>query len=58
MNIDIMLVLYPLDIVPIGAGGDQMHILRAGEDYEVDRSRLPAGWLELGFMALVMPVWM
>jgi hypothetical protein len=53
VNVDIMLVLFPLDVRPLGdVTAEQMHLLRAGEECEVDRSLLPTGWIELGLVAI------
>jgi hypothetical protein len=43
VNLDIILVLFPLDIAPADAGVADPHRLRAGEDYALDTSRLPQG---------------
>jgi|SRR5688572_24851890 len=50
LNGNIILILFPLDVVPLDPAitGEQMHRLRAGEDYEVERRRLPEGALLLG----------
>jgi hypothetical protein len=45
VNADIICVLHPLDVRPKGKLEGDMHKLKAGEDYEVDRSRLPEGWV-------------
>ena len=47
VNVDIILVLFPLDIVPAKRLAGDPHKLRAGKDYELDRSRLPSGWISL-----------
>lgn len=47
VNRDIILVLFPLTIVPLTDLNGQVHQLKAGEDYEVDRTRLPEGTLML-----------
>jgi len=43
LNGNIILILYPLNVVPAAQEITQPHLLRAGEDYEIDRSLLPAG---------------
>lgn len=43
LNVDIIFVLWPLDIVPVQPVEGDMHVQRAGEDYEVEAARLPAG---------------
>lgn len=47
VNVDIILVLFPLEIVPAQPIAGDSHKLRAGRDYEIDRSRLPTGHVEL-----------
>lgn len=49
VNVNIYLVLFPLNIVPMGdlpAGAD-MHKLRAGKDYPIWTSKLPDGYFML-----------
>jgi hypothetical protein len=43
LNVDVLLVLHPLNIVPLQPFEGDPHLLKAGEDYEVDRSLLPDG---------------
>jgi hypothetical protein len=43
VNLDIILVLFPLEIVPADHQITDPHALRAGEDYALDTSRLPEG---------------
>jgi hypothetical protein len=47
LNVDIILVHFPLDIRPTGPMEGDPHVLRAGEDYPVDESRLPSGEIHL-----------
>ena len=47
LNNDIIFVLHPLDVVPLERLNDDMHRLKAGEDYAVDQSRLPEGYVML-----------
>ena len=47
LNVDILLVLHPLDVVPLPTLEGDMHRLKAGEEYSVDRSRLPQGYVML-----------
>ncbi len=54
LNCDIIFVLFPLDVVPLEPIED-MHHPMAGRDYEVDRSRLPTGWLEIDTVRLEYP---
>jgi hypothetical protein len=46
VNNNILLVLFPLNIFPTRPVSDP-HLLRAGEDYDVDRSKLPEGFIQL-----------
>ena len=48
VNIDILLLLHPLRIVPSQPQPDGPHFRRAELDYEVDRSYLPSGEIRLG----------
>lgn len=47
VNLDILLVLFPLDVAPAEAIQGDPHRLRAGRDYPVDQSRLPSGHVML-----------
>jgi hypothetical protein len=47
VNADILLVLYPLDIAPMGPLNGDPHLLRPEKDYPVWRSRLPEGYVVL-----------
>lgn len=47
VNADILLVLFPLDIGPMGPIGGDPHQLRPEKDYPVWRSRLPEGYVML-----------
>lgn len=47
VNTDILLVLYPLDVAPMGPIGGDRHVLRPERDYPVWRSRLPEGYVML-----------
>ena len=48
VNIDIILLLHPLKIVPLSPQQGGPHARRAEVDYEVDRSYLPSGEISLG----------
>lgn len=48
VNIDIILLLHPLRIVPLNPQQGGPHQRRAGSDYEVDSSFLPSGEISLG----------
>ena len=47
VNADILLVLFPLDVVPMGPLNGDAHLLRPEKDYPVWRSRLPEGYVML-----------
>ncbi len=47
VNVNIMLVLFPLEIRPMGEIRGDPHLLRAGRDYPVWTSRLPEGYVQL-----------
>ncbi|MCC6508558.1 MAG: hypothetical protein IT423_05600 [Pirellulaceae bacterium] len=47
VNVNILLVLFPLDIVPMGPLNGDRHYLRPEKDYPVWRSRLPEGYVML-----------
>ena len=48
VNIDIILLLHPLQIVPLQPQPDGPHFRRAELDYEVNRTYLPSGEIRLG----------
>jgi hypothetical protein len=47
VNTNILLVMFPLDIAPMGDIGGDPHKLRPEKDYPVWRSRLPEGYVVL-----------
>ena len=47
LNGDIIFVLHPLKIVPKQKIENDIHILRAGRDYDVDENYLPEGYVML-----------
>ena len=47
VNADIMLVMFPLDVAPMGPLAGDPHRLRPGRDYPVWTSRLPEGYVVL-----------
>lgn len=47
VNTNILLVLFPLDVVPMGPLAGDPHRLRPEKDYPVWRSRLPEGYVVL-----------
>ena len=48
VSTNIMLILFPLNVVPMGPIAGDPHILRAGWDYPVWRSKLPEGYVTFG----------
>jgi hypothetical protein len=55
VNADILLVLYPLDVAPMGPIGGDPHVLRPEKDYPVWRSRLPEGYVLLDEVRIEFP---
>lgn len=47
VNVNVILVLFPLTIEPMGPIDGDRHLLRPERDYPVWRSRLPEGYIEL-----------
>lgn len=47
VNANIMLILFPLQVVPMGPISEDPHLLRAGRDYPVWNSYLPEGYVIL-----------
>ena len=47
VNVDIMFILFPLTIAPMGPIEGDAHVLRPGKDYPVWRSQLPEGYVDL-----------
>src|SRR6266851_3617870 len=45
VNCNIMLILFPLDVLPMGPIAGDKHILRPGKDYPVWTSKLPEGYV-------------
>lgn len=54
-NANILLVLYPLEIVPMGPLAGDLHKLRPERDYPVWRSRLPEGYVRLDEVRIQFP---
>ena len=52
VNTDILLVLHPLNIAPMGPLADDPHRLRPEKDYPVWRSKLPEGYVLLDTVRL------
>jgi hypothetical protein len=55
VNADILLILFPLEVVPMGPISGDPHLLRAGRDYPVWTSRLPEGYVELDEVRIEFP---
>ena len=55
VNMDILLVLCPLDISPMGPIDGDLHLLRPERDYPVWRSRLPEGYVMLDEVQIEFP---
>ena len=55
VNTDILLVLFPLDISPMGPLAGDPHSLRPEEDYPVWRSKLPEGYVALDEVRIEFP---
>ena len=55
VNVNILLVLYPLDIAPMGPLAGDPHLLRPEKDYPVWRSRLPEGYVLLDEVRIEFP---
>ncbi|MBO12969.1 MAG: hypothetical protein CMJ68_19700 [Planctomycetaceae bacterium] len=55
VNVNIMLVLFPLDVAPMGAIDGDPHRLRPERDYPVWRHRLPEGYVTLDSVEISFP---
>ncbi|MBI4024085.1 MAG: hypothetical protein HY360_03835 [Verrucomicrobia bacterium] len=55
VNVNIMLVMFPLDVAPMGLIEGDPHRLRPERDYPVWRSRLPEGYVMLDTMRIDFP---
>jgi len=55
VNVDILLVLHPLQIEPMGPIDGDAHHLRPEKDYPVWRSRLPEGYVLLDSVRIEFP---
>ena len=55
VNIDIILVIFGLDVRPAVPVDGDPHLLLAGKDWPVDESRLPAGYIELDTVRIEYP---
>jgi hypothetical protein len=54
-NADILFVLYPLDVAPMGPLVGEPHVLRPERDYAVWRSRLPEGYVMIDEVRIDFP---
>jgi len=54
-NVDILFVLYPLDVTPMGPINGDPHVLRPERDYPIWRSRLPEGYVMLDEVRIDFP---
>jgi len=54
-NADILFVLYPLEVAPMGPIAADPHVLRPERDYPVWRSRLPEGFVMLDEVRIDFP---
>lgn len=55
VNVNMMLILFPLTVEPMGPIDGDPHRLRAGKDYPVWTSRLPEGYVMLDTVRLDYP---
>jgi hypothetical protein len=54
VNVDLILVLYPLTVVPLKPT-DDIHRLRPETDYEIDHAHLPDGHVEISSIRIDYP---
>lgn len=54
-NVDILFVLTPLDVAPMGPLAGDLHVLRPERDYPVWRGRLPEGYVLLDEVRIEFP---
>lgn len=55
VNTNIMLILFPLNVVPMGPMKGDPHLLRAGREYPVWLSKLPEGYILLDEIRIEFP---
>jgi hypothetical protein len=55
LNYDIIFLMFPLDVRPLKPIRGDPHRLRAGVDYEIDRARLPEGYVMLDEVRIEYP---
>jgi hypothetical protein len=56
VNVDLIFVLFPLDIAPATAITGDPHTLRAGKDYPINQTLLPTGHISLRRITFQYPV--
>ena len=55
VNVNLMLILFPLNIVPMGPIAGDPHLLRADKEYPLWRSELPEGYVVLDRVEIAFP---
>lgn len=55
VNINLMLILFPLNISPMGPIAGDRHLLRAGRDYPLWASELPEGYIVMDSAEIKFP---
>lgn len=55
VNCNIMLILFPLHVAPMGPLAGDKHILRPGKDYPVWTSKLPEGYIMMDSVRITFP---
>jgi len=55
VNTNILLVLFPLDVVPMGPDPVDPHFLRPEKDYPVWRSKIPEGYIQIDTVRIEFP---
>ena len=55
VNVNIYLILFPIDVVPMGPIAGDRNELRAGRDYPVWQSKLPDGYVMLDSVKIEFP---
>jgi len=55
VNVDLICVFFPLDVQPLSPIDGDPHVLFAGRDYEIDRARLPKGYVMMDEVRIGRP---
>lgn len=55
VNCDLIVVLFPLNVVPLNAPYEERHRLRTNRDYEPDSQYLPSGFIEFDTIKIEYP---